>query len=485
MTHETLDPDDWEAFRTLGHRMLDDMLDHLVSLDERPAWQAMPDHVSASFDEPLPLDPEGAEAAYRAFRDRVLPFSNGNLHPRFWGWVQGNGTPLGMMADMLASGLNPHMAGFNQAPAAVEHQVLRWLTELVGLPPVATGVLTGGGTMANILGLAVARNTGVGYDVRRLGVNPAGHRGAVVYTSSETHSWIEKGVELLGLGSESLRRIPVDPAYRIDVARLTRAITDDRAAGLRPMCIVGSAGTVNTGAIDDLPALADLARKEKLWFHVDGAFGALARLSPSLAPLVEGIERADSVALDLHKWIYLPFEVGAVLVRDAEAHRNTFAVTPAYLAQEARGVAAGGMPFADRGVELTRSFRALKVWMSFKAHGLNQFSRLIEQNVDHARRLAALMAADPAFELLAPVSLNIVCFRLVPAGVDHARLNELNRELLLRIQESGLAVPSGTELAGRFALRVAITNHRSRWEDFVAFLDGTKQIGARLLEESR
>jgi aromatic-L-amino-acid decarboxylase len=288
----------------------------------------------------------------------------------------------------------------------------------------------------------------------------------LVYASTETHSSVRKAVELLGLGNQALRRIPVAPDYTIDVAALRRAIAVDRAAGHRPICVVGNAGTVNTGATDDLPALAALCRDEGLWLHVDGAFGALAAISPALRPLVPGIEQADSVAFDLHKWMYLPYEVGCTLVRDQAAHRATFAVTPAYLAALDRGIAAGGFPFAERGVQLSRGFRALKVWMSLKAHGVEAFARLIEQNVRQAAHLVDLIAAHPRLELLAPAPLNVVCFRYNAPELDAAALNALNQEILLRIQESGLAVPSHTDLGGRFAIRVAITNHRSRREDF-------------------
>ncbi len=481
---ETLDPADWNKFRTLGHRMLDDMIDHLASLRTQPAWQAMPPEVRASFEGPLPLEPEGAEQVYREFAERVLPYPVGNLHPRFWGWVQGTGTPLAMLAEMLAAGMNAHLAGFNQAPALVELQVLDWLRQLMGMPEGTSGILLSGGSMANIIGLTVARNARAGFDVRARGLQGLDTPRLTVYCSTETHGWVQKAAELLGLGHAALRRIPVDHAYHLDLEQLRGAISADRRDGCRPFCVVGSAGTVNTGAIDDLEGLADLCREEQLWFHVDGAFGALARLSPEHATLVRGMERADSLAFDLHKWMYLPFEVACTLVRDAEAHRATFAVTPSYLASTSRGVNAGGHVFADRGVELTRSFKALKVWMSLKAHGVRAFGRLIAQNVAQARYLAELIEKHPDLELLAPVPLNVVCFRYAPDSLSEETLNWINQELLLRIQESGIAVPSGTVLGGRYALRVAIVNHRSRREDFDALVSAVLRFGAELNEPS-
>ena len=467
----TLDPKDWEEFRTLAHRMVDDSLDYLRSLPQRPAWTAVPAVVrTALAAEPIPFTPQGETAVYEEFLDRVLPYSNGSRSGRFFGWVQGNGTPLAMMADMLASGMNAHLAGFNDAPRIVEQRVIAWIAELMGFPPAAGGLLMSGGSMANYVGLAVARHAGAGFDYRLHGA--LGGPRLMVYASTEAHSWAQKGVEWLGLGRESLRSVPVDTAFRVDVQAMRAMIDADRAAGLRPICIVGNAGTVNSGATDDLVALADLAAAEKLWFHVDGAFGALARLSAALAPIVRGMERADSLALDLHKWIYLPFEVACVLVRDARKQRDTFALTPSYLRDEGRGVIAGGLVFADSGPELTRSFKALKVWMSFKAQGVDAFAALIEQNVAQARAFAELIVAMPAIEICAPVALNIVCWRYVPAGYSDDQCDSFNKELLLRIQESGLAVPSGSRINGRYVIRTCITNHRTRWADLEAFAEG-------------
>lgn len=481
---QSLDPVDWDELRALGHQMLDDMLDYLATVRDKPAWQPVPEQVKSELRQPLPTQPQDAREVYREFVRNVLPYTNGNRHPRFWGWVQGNGTPLGMLADMLASGMNPHMAGFDQAPVLVEHQVLAWLTELMGMPAESSGILVSGGTMANLLGLTVARNAKAGFNVRELGVQPHGQPTLTFYGSEETHGWAQKAAELLGLGNRAFRRVPAGRDFQIDIEALRRAIEEDRRAGQKPFCVIGNAGTVSTGAIDDLVRLARVCREEGLWFHVDGAFGALARLAPSLAPLVAGMEEADSLAFDLHKWVYLPFEIACVLVRDPRAHRDAFSLTPSYLAETERGVIAGGLPFADRGIELTRSFRALKVWMSFKTHGTNAIARVIEQNVEQARYCAKLIEAHPDLELVAPAPLNIVCFRFAPAQAPKSILNRVNEEILIRVQESGLAVPSGTTIGEIFALRVAITNHRSKREDFELLVRMVCEIGWAILPES-
>ncbi len=486
---ETFDPrnaQEWAEFGALAHRMVDDMLAHLASLGEQPAWRMMPANVRAALREPVPRAGVGAEAAYEHFVERVLPYPNGNLHPRFFGWVQGNGTPLGMMADMLAAGLNPHMAGFDQAPALVEQQVVDWLAELLDVPG-ASGVLVGGGTMANTLGLAVARAAKAkahGINVRETGVQAwPGQpvpKPLVFYGSVETHGWARKAAELVGLGSRAFRRIGVDREYRIEMTELAAAVTADRAQGLEPFCVVGTAGTVGTGATDDLEALAAFCQREQLWFHVDGAFGAMAYLSPALRPQVRGLERADSIAFDLHKWGSLPFECACVLVRDPAHHRAAFAYDIAsaqYLATQTRGVIAGGIPFAERGLDLTRNFKALKVWLSFKAHGVDKLVRLIEQNVAQTRYLVDRVREEPTLELLAPAPLNIACFRYAPAGASEQALNALNAEILVRLQEEGIAIPSSTMLGDRFAIRAANVNHRTRQHDLDALVDGTIRLG--------
>ncbi len=492
LSFDPASPAEWAELGELGHRMLDEMFAYLASLSERPAWRDVPAVVRAALDEQVPHDGIGAGAAYAQFARDVLPYPNGNLHPRFFGWVQGNGTPLGMLSDMLAAGLNAHLGGFNHAPAIVERQTIAWLAELMGMPG-ASGLLVTGGTMANTLGLAVARHAQAarrGRDVRRDGLQrwpgePA-ESPLVFYASAETHGWARKAAEWLGLGDRAFRRVPVDHEFRIDVDALERLMRTDRAAGLTPFCIIGTAGTVNTGATDDLHALAGIAARDGLWFHVDGAFGALAYLSDTLRLQVAGMERADSIGFDLHKWGSLPFDCACVLVRDREAHHDAFRASATYLASTERGVTAGGATyFADRGLDLTRGFKALKVWMSFKADGVQKLARLVEQNVAQCAYLTSLIEAHAELELLAPVPLNIVCFRYRAPELDDAALDVLNVELLARIQERGIAVPSSTIIHGRFALRVANVNHRSKTADFTLLAESVVAIGREIVAERR
>src|SRR5688572_2631133 len=476
---QSLDPESWDAMRALGHRMVDDMMGYLEQVRERPAWQPVPESARAALDRPLPRAPEGAEQAYADFVTHVLPYPLGNIHPRFWGWVIGTGTPLGALAEMLGAVMNPNVGGGDHGANYVERQVLEWCREIFGLPAGTSGILVSGGSMANLVGLAVARNEGAGYDVRRLGV-AASPAPFTLYGSSEMHSSIQKAVELLGFGSEALRLVPVNAGFEVDVDALERMIAEDRAAGRLPRCVIGNAGTVNTGAIDDLARLADLCARERLWFHVDGAFGSLAVLDPELAPRLAGMERADSLAFDLHKWLYIPYEAGCTLVRRGTAHRDTFSLTPGYLAHAERGAAGGELWFSEYGIQLSRGFRALKVWMSFKEHGIDRYARLIRQNVDQARYLERLVREAPDLELLAPVPLNIVCFRYVGEVPHGDGLDALNRELLMQLHERGIAVPSNAVVGGRFAIRVAITNHRSRREDFDLLVREVRAIGRQL-----
>jgi len=472
----TLDPASpaaWDAFRRDAHAMLDDLIDHVAATPGGPVWRAMPPAIRGSFTEPLPAAPRALAEVHAEFRERILPYGSGNTHPRFVGWVQGGGTPVGMMAELLAAGMNANLGGRDHAPIEVERQIVRWMRELFGFPATASGVLVTGTSLANFMAVVIAKTRALGVATRRDGL--AGHalRG---YTSTAAHSCVLRAFELAGLGGDALVRLPVGADHQLDPAALRAAIAADRARGLAPFMVIASAGTVDIGAIDDLAAIAAIAHDEQLWFHVDGAFGSFAQLAPALRPRVAGIERADSIACDFHKWLQVPYDAGFLLVRDEATHAAAFASEPAYLVRGTRGLAANPPWPTDFGPDLSRGFRALKVWFTIKTYGADQLGRVIAHTCALARGLAARIAREPALELLAPVALNIVCFRYRVAG-DADRVNEA---IVLGLQEDGVAAPSTTRLAGQLAIRVAIINHRCRAADLARIVDEVLARGAAL-----
>lgn len=474
-TEETLDPSDWADVQVLSHRIVDDAVAYLRDVRQRPVWQEMPGDVRDFFTASLPQSPTPLADIYGDVVDKVMPYPMGNIHPRFWSWYMGSSNFTGALGDFLAAIQGSNLGGGNHAAALMDGQVVDWCKQMMGMPASASGTLVSGGSMANIIGLTVARNTKAGIDVREHGV-AAIEKPLRFYGSDQIHSCHRKGMEALGLGNRALRRIASDASLRIDIAALRAAIAEDRAAGFKPACIIGNAGTVNTGAIDDLQALAKLAHEEDMWFHVDGCIGALIAIAPENAHRVAGIEWADSIALDPHKWLHAPFEAGCALVRDASAHRKTFAVTPEYLESTPRGLASGQW-LHDYGLQTSRGFKALKVWMALREHGVEKFGRLIDQNIAQGHYLANLIEAEPALELTAPTSINIVCFRYRAEGLDGERAKALNTEIMLRLQEEGIAAISDTTVQGRHCLRVAINNHRTRREDLDLLVAETIRLG--------
>jgi aromatic-L-amino-acid decarboxylase len=468
---DSLDPADWEALRALGHRMLDDMMGHLRDLRQGPVWQPLPEETRAMLRGPLDVAGAEPETVYERFRDTVLPYATGNTHPGFMGWVHGGGTPLGMLAEMLAAGLNANLGGRDHAPIEVERQVIRWAAEAFGLPETAGGLLVTGSSMANFIAVLMARTAPLGAGVRTDGLGAAQ---LTAYASTGVHRCVPDALDMAGIGSAALRRIPVDADFRMDLAALSAAIAADRAAGLTPFLVVGTAGTVDIGAFDDLTAIAEIAAREDLWFHVDGAFGALAALSPVLRPKVAGMERARSIAFDFHKWAQVPYDAGCILVRDQANQLATFASDAAYLTPGTRGLAANAPWPCDLGPDLSRGFRALKVWFTVQSFGAAALGAVAERSCALARHLAGLIVEEPALELLAPVPLNIVCFRYrAAAGVVDA----LNRDIVATIQEAGLAAPSTTIIGGALAIRAAFVNHRSREADAEALVAAVLAAG--------
>jgi aromatic-L-amino-acid decarboxylase len=357
-------------------------------------------------------------------------------------------------------------------PIEVERQITHWLRQLFDFPSSASGLFVTGTSMANLLGVLIARTRELGVEVRRNGVAPAGKR-LVAYTSAAAHGCIAQAMDLSGLGSAALHVVPTNDLHQIDIDALKAAIAQDRNAGRTPFLVVGTAGTVDTGAIDDLAALADIAHQEKLWFHVDGAIGALAIMAPDIAPRLTGIQQADSIALDFHKWGQVPYDAGFILVRDGALHRDTFASPAAYLRRETRGLAAGALWPCDFGPDLSRGFRALKTWFTLKVYGTDALGAMISRTCELARYLEIKIATSRELELLAPVSLNIVCFRY--RGDDPDRLNA---RIVADLHESGIAAPSTTIIGNRLAIRAAIVNHRTEPRDIDALLKAVSKFGA-------
>ena len=480
MTPElTLDPENWESLKALGHKMLDDMIEHLRKIRKQPVWKEIPDEIKLKFNVSIPDEAQDREEIYREFKENILPYPLGNIHPRFWGWVVGSGTPFGILAEMLAATMNTNVAGGEQIANYVETQVLEWTKEMLGYDLNASGLLVSGASIANLIGLTVARNIKANYDIVKHGVQ-ASKKSLTIYGSTEMHGSIDRTIQLLGLGLDSLKKIEVNKKFEIRLDILRNTIEADIKAGYQPICILGNAGTVNTGSIDDLNALADIAKEFNMWFHVDGAFGVWCKLSPQSKSLVEGIERADSIAFDFHKWMYINYDVGCVLVRNRKDHFDAFNFSGDYTAHLERGTGSGETWFSDYGPQLSRGFRALKIWMTIKENGLKKLGNLIEQNIQQARYLTELIKKERKLEILAPTKVNIINFRYNDEISDVDSLNRLNKEILFQLQEKGIAVPSNTMINGNFTLRVAIVNHRSVRPDFDLLVNSVLDIAEKL-----
>ncbi len=452
--------------------MLDDMLDHLEQVRARPVWQPIPDGVRSSFSEPSPRSPQALEDVHAEFRASILPYGTGNTHPGFLGWVHGGGTAVGMLAEMLAAGLNANLGGRDHMPIEVERQIARWAGEWFSFPETASGLFVTGTSIANLMAVLIARTGALGAGVRGNGMGKAG-LALRAYASRSAHGCIPRAMDFAGLGSDALRIVSTDAAHRIDISALAEAIGEDRSRRLKPFLVVGTAGSVDTGAIDDLAALAALCRKEDLWFHIDGAFGALGIWSHDIAPRLAGIEQAHSIAFDFHKWGQVPYDAGFLLVRDGEKQRAAFASPAAYLRRETRGLAAGSPWPCDLGPDLSRGFRALKTWFTLKNFGTEQLGRMIGHQCALARALAARIRAEPRLELLAPAQLNIVCFRYACRDADR-----LNAAIVADLHERGRAAPSTTTIDGKLAIRAAFVNHRTQLCDVDALVSEVLEVGA-------
>ena len=457
----TLDPADWASLRALGHKMLDDMVDHLSNIREQPVWRPIPETVRQSFSAPVPRSGTEVEALYTRFTAEIQPYVTGNLHPRFMGWVHGGGNSVSMLAELLAGAMNANCGGRDHVGIAVERQVIAWAAEMLGMPSRTSGVLLTGSSMANFCAVLCAKHKALGEAGHETGVSGAK---LTAYASAGVHRCITGALDMAGFGRATLRKIPVDSYFRMDMDKLRKTIAADRKAGFTPFLIAATAGSVDTGSFDDLNEAADIAATEGAWFHVDGAFGALAAVSPTKRCLTSGLSRADSIAFDFHKWAQVTYSCGCLLVRDPAIHNATFAQPTNYLAAAPRGLA-GGFPWpCDLGPDLSRGFSALKIWMTLSAYGTEGLARVVENSCALASRLVAQVQASNRLTLLAPTVLNIVCF-----GVE-GKTNQQIVDLVADLQEEGLFAPSTTVINGRTAIRCAIVNHRTTADDIDALV---------------
>lgn len=475
---ESLDPQDWDQTRKLAHKMVDDAIDYLKTVKDRPVWQKMPKSVEDSFQTPLPKNPTDLEDVYQKFLENGYEYPMGNIHPRFWMWYMGSSNFTGAMGDFMAAIIGSNLGGGNHAAARIDDQVVDWCKEMVGFPKEASGTLVSGGSMANIICLTIARNVMARIDVREKGVASI-PKILKYYSSDQVHGCHQKGLEILGLGNKALHKIKTNKNYEIDIDALQHAIKKDRVAGFEPACIIANAGTVNTGAIDNLLAIAEICKKEKIWFHVDGCIGALIAIAPKNKNLVRGMELADSVALDPHKWLHAPFEVGCAIIKNKQDHFNSFATSAEYLEGTKRGIPAAKW-LHNYSMQISRGFRALKVWMSIQEHGIEKFGRLIDQNIEQAIYLTKLIHHNDKLELTAPTKINIVSFRYLPKSKLEEDIKETNIEIMLRLQETGIAAISDTTVQGKHCLRVAICNHRTQISDLDIFVKELIHLGETL-----
>ena len=467
------------AFRDAAHTLVDGVAEYLAELPSRPVWQPLPDELRARLLElPLPEDGLDFGELARFALDDVLPYPMGNGHPAFFGWVNPPPSHAGIALSLAAAAMNPSVVSGDHADVHLERAVVRWLAELVGYPHApGAGLLTSGASAATIVCLAGARNRALanaGHDVRRTGL--AGAPPLICYVPEEAHSCVPRALALLGLGAESIRNVPLEDGW-LDADALRASIADDRERGALPALLVASAGTVNTGAIDPLDAFADVAAEENLWFHVDGAYGAFGVLDPAIEERFRGMERADSLTLDPHKWLGVPVDAGCALVLRPDDLRDAFSLVPPYLRQ---GAGAEVGTFAEYGLEQTRPFRALKTWATIASRGRVAIAAQVSRANELARELASRVESEPELELAAAPQTSIVAFRARPKGCAPDKLEEVNHALPQAVQSRGRAFVTGTVYEGRETLRACILHPETRSEH-LALLVEEVLAGARSL----
>ncbi|MFK7937319.1 MAG: aspartate aminotransferase family protein [Saprospiraceae bacterium] len=467
-------------FRQLLQKATDLVIAQHADLDTKKGYHDYPQaEVESWFDEPLPLTGMPSDNLFAEAKTKVLDTATGNLGANMYAYVMAGGNQMSIAAEMLANTVNQNVAKWHLAPAMseIEKRVAKWGAEMIDYPGKA-GVMVSGGSAANFAGLNVGRNVFFErLDIRKKGL--FGQKPFTVYASKETHSCVDKSLDALGIGTDQLRKIAITRDFKVKVAAMEAQIQADIAAGFQPFCIVGNAGTVNTGAIDDLTALADLAKKYKLWFHVDGAYGGLCAALDSVKALYRGIERADSVAMDFHKWLYQPFEAGLVLVKDWDTLQRTYFKQADYLDGSLEETSRTN--FNEHYFQLSRNTKAFKVWMSLKFYGFERVKAMIQQDIDLAAYLAKQVEATSDFELSATSDLAICCFRYKGSLTDEQSITELNRRLVPALESDGRVFIAGTKLHGEFVLRACLINHRKTEATCDYLLEVVREVGSQLI----
>lgn len=461
----TLDPCEWESYRAALHELVDACVDHLKDVRSH-AWQPVPQSVKDRVSLDDSTEGTGLNAVAREMTRSILPYHAGNIHPRFFGWAQGTGNAAGLMAEVVAATMNSNCGGRDHGAVYVEREVIDWCKSCFDFPSTASGVLVTGTSQATVIALATARMHALGAESRKKGLIGAPH--LVIYAAEGVHNAVIKAAELIGIGSQAVQTVPLNAETGgMDATHLSRQVRHDRDTGKKPFCVVGTAGSVDQGNFDPLDMIADFCAREELWFHVDGAFGAWTRIADEpWCNLVKGIERADSLALDFHKWMFVQYDCGLVLIRDEKKHRAAFAARPAYLAAQGAGIGGGDPWYCDYGTDLSRSFRGLKVWATLRAYGSKHLGAVISGNCRLATLMGHLVETSDDLALAAKVRSNICCFSV--AGMENAEASALNTAIVYQLQMSGAVVFSTTILGGRTVIRAAITNHRTRTADIEA-----------------
>lgn len=480
----SLDPKDWSHARKQAHIWLDHAVDHIEGLaqqasptkvvgQERPVWRRRPADWPLR-ESTLPKGPQTLESILDEYLQQIEPYTLHNSHPGFMGWVQGGGTFAGMLAELMAGSLNANAGGRDHAPVEIEKRIVEWMRELFHFPESASGLFLTGSSMANFLAILIARNECLERTNRSTGLLASGKQ-LTAYVSQSAHRCVAQGMDMAGIGSKWLRKISVDDQHRIQIDELRAAIEEDLRIGLGPSAIVGCAGTVDIGAIDNLRELSRIAQEYGLWFHIDGAFGALGMMSSTVAKKLDGIELADSIAFDFHKWGQVPYDAGFLLVRDGKKQLASFENPADYLSRDERAMSAGHPWPCDLGPDLSRGFRALKTWVTLKAYGTEGIGGVIDGSCELAKDLAKRIEEHPELELLSPVPLNIVCFRYRCEDSD-----KVNSDIVAAIQNEGQIAPSSTSIHGQFAIRAALFNHRTTQNEVELLVEQVVRFGREL-----